>query len=341
MSARRWLRSPEAAVAAVLAVAALAIGTANPAFWGWGNLFGLLRSASVSGIMALGVLVVLIAGGIDVSFPAFAAAAMYLSVRAAADWGWPGNVGFMFLLAAGIGLLLGLMNALFVHGVRLVPLIVTLGTGAVVRGFLLGVVGTSVVNVGRMPPETVAFGRLSLLQWDAGEGRVQLSAAVLVWAAAAALVHLLLRFTVPGRGLYALGGDAEAAKRVGFDVRGLTVLAYGLAGALAGVAGLLHACLAWQASPREFIGLELDVLAAVVLGGASIFGGRGSVPGTVLGVLLLVLVNNSLILLGVPTTWQRVVVGAILVGAAAATALRERGRRPAPSITTPSITAGT
>ncbi len=337
---RLGLRSPEAGVAAVLVVAALAIGTANPAFWGWGNLFGLLRSASVSGTMALGVLVVLIAGGIDVSFPAFAAAAMYLSVRAAADWGWPGNIGFMFLLAAGIGLLLGLANALFVHGVRLVPLIVTLGTGAVVRGFLLGVVGTSVVNVGRMPPETVAFGRLSLLQWDAGEGRVQLSVAVLVWAAAAALVHLLLRFTVPGRGLYALGGDAEAAKRVGFDVRGLTVLAYGLAGALAGVAGLLHACLAWQASPREFIGLELDVLAAVVLGGASIFGGRGSVPGTVLGVLLLVLVNNSLILLGVPTTWQRVVVGAILVGAAAATALRERGLRPAPSITAPSMTTG-
>ncbi len=336
----RWLRSPEAAVAAVLVVAALAIGAANPAFWGWGNLFGLLRSASVQGIMALGVLVVLIAGGIDVSFPAFAAAAMYLSVRAAADWGWPGNVGFMLLLAAGIGLLLGLANAVFVHAVRLVPLIVTLGTGAVVRGFLLGVVGTSVVNVGRMPPDAVAFGRLSLVGWDTEAGRVELSVAVLVWAVAAALVHLLLRFTVPGRGLYALGGDAEAAKRVGFDVRGLTVLAYGLAGALAGVAGLLHACLAWQASPREFIGLELDVLAAVVLGGASIFGGRGSVPGTVLGVLLLVLVNNSLILLGVPTTWQRVVVGAILVGAAAATALRERGRRPAPSITTPSITAG-
>jgi len=195
------------------------------------------------------------------------------------------------------------------------------------------VVGTSVVNVGRMPPDAVAFGRLALVGWEANEGRVQLSVVVLVWAAAALGVHLLLRLTVLGRGLYALGGDAEAAKRVGFDVRGLTTLAYGLAGALAGVAGMLHACVAWQASPREFIGLELDVLAAVVLGGASIFGGRGSVPGTVLGVLLLVLVNNSLILLGVPTTWQRVVVGAILVGAAGVTAMRERGRRPTASIT--------
>ncbi len=330
----RILRTPEAALAAVLVMAALLIGAANPAFWGWGNLFGLLRSASVTGIMALGVLLVLVAGGIDVSFPAFAAAAMYLSVRAVADWGWPGGAAAMFLVAVGIGLLLGAVNALFVHSVRLVPLIVTLGTGAVVRGFLLGVVGTSVVNVGRMPPEAIAFGRLALIRWEAADGnQIQLSIAVLVWAAAAVLVHVLLRVTVPGRGLYALGGDAEAAKRVGFDVRGLTYLAYGLAGALAGVAGMLHACLAWQASPREFIGLELDVLAAVVLGGASIFGGRGTVPGTVLGVLLLVLVNNSLILLGVPTTWQRVVVGAILVGAAGVTAMRERGRRPATSIT--------
>ena len=329
----RILRTPEAALATVLVVAGLLIGTANPAFWGWGNLFGLLRSASVTGIMALGVLLVLVAGGIDVSFPAFAAAAMYLSVRAVADWGWPGGAAPMFLLAAGIGLLLGAANALFVHSVRLVPLIVTLGTGAVVRGFLLGVVGTSVVNVGRMPPEAIAFGRLTLIGWKADGNQIQLSVAVLVWAAAAVLVHLLLRMTVWGRALYALGGDAEAAKRVGFDVRGLTYLAYGLAGALAGVAGMLHACLAWQASPREFIGLELDVLAAVVLGGASIFGGRGSVLGTVLGVLLLVLVNNSLILLGVPTTWQRVVVGAILVGAAGVTAMRERGRRPAASVT--------
>ena len=330
---RAWVRTPEAAVAVVLVVTALLIGTANPAFWGWGNLFGLLRSASVTGIMALGVLLVLVAGGIDVSFPAFAAAAMYLAVRAAVDWGWPGGAGALFLMAAGIGLLLGAANAWFVHTLRLVPLIVTLGTGAVVRGFLLGVVGTSVVNVGRMPPDAVAFGRVALLEWTTDAGRVQLSVAVLVWALAAAAVHVLLRYTVPGRGLYALGGDAEAAKRVGFDVRGLTYLAYGLAGALAGVAGMLHGCLAWQASPREFIGLELDVLAAVVLGGASIFGGRGSVLGTVLGVLLLVLVNNSLILLGVPTTWQRVVVGTILVGAAAVTALRERARRAGPSIT--------
>lgn len=323
------LRRPEAAIALVLVLVALAIGTANPAFWDPANLFGLMRANIVVGIMALGVLVVLVSGGIDVSFPAFAAAAMYLTVRAMVDWGF-GGVILPFATAALVGLLFGAVNAFFVHTVRMVPLIVTLGTGAVVRGFLLGFIGTSVVNVGQMPPALVEFGRASLLDWTAADGsRVSLSAAILVYLGLALAVHLLLSRTLPGRGLYALGGDAEAAKRVGFDVRGLTYLAYGLAGALAGIAGLLHACLAWQASPREFIGLELDVLAAVVLGGASIFGGRGSVLGTMLGVCLLVLINNSLILLGVPTTWQRVAVGVVLIAATAAIALRERRARTA------------
>lgn len=324
MTATRLLASPEAAIALVLAAVAAAIGAANPAFWEPANLFGLLRGNIVAGVMALGVLVVLVSGGIDVSFPAFAAAAMYLTVLAMGDWGF-GGVLPPFLLAAAIGLAFGAVNAFFVHSLRMVPLIVTLGTGAVVRGFLLGFVGTSVVNVGQMPPDLVAFGRLNLVDWTAPDGsRVALPAAVLVYLGLALAVHALLSRTMAGRGLYALGGDAEAAKRVGFDVRALTYLAYGAAGALAGTAGLLHASLSWQASPREFIGLELDVLAAVVLGGASIFGGRGSVLGTVLGVFLLVLINNSLILLGVPTTWQRVAVGAVLIAATAAIVWRER-----------------
>jgi simple sugar transport system permease protein len=323
----RLTRSPEAAIAAVLAIVMLGIGLANPAFWDASNLFGLLRANIVVGIMALGVLVVLVSGGIDVSFPAFAAAAMYLTVQAMLAWGFGGLV-LPFLMAAAIGLAFGAVNAFFVHTVRMVPLIVTLGTGAVVRGFLLGFVGTSVVNVGQMPPGLVGLGRASLVDWTAADGsRVALPAALLVYLALALLVHLLLSRTVAGRGLYAFGGDAEAAKRVGFDVRGLTYLAYGLAGALAGIAGLLHAALAWQASPREFIGMELDVLAAVVLGGASIFGGRGSVLGTLLGTFLLVLINNSLILLGVPTTWQRVAVGVVLIAATAAIVLRERRAR--------------
>ena len=96
------------------------------------------------------------------------------------------------------------------------------------------------------------------------------------------------------------------------------------AGALAGFAGLLHSSMIWMANPRDFVGWELDVIAAVVLGGASIFGGRGSVLGTMLGVFILVMIKNSLILMGIDTTWQRVVVGLMLIAAVALTALRDR-----------------
>lgn len=317
---------PEFMVGAVLLAAVLLIGTVNPVFWQPANLFSLLRASVISGILALAVLMVMLSGGIDVSFPAFAIAAMYLTVKAMIAWGFDGVV-LPFLMATGIGLLLGLVNAVFVHYLRMIPLIVTLGTGTAVRGFILGVVGTSQINIDQMPPLLIGFARGEFLHVTQADGsQAGLSSMVLVYAGIALLVHLMLRHTMIGRGIYALGGGEEAARRVGFNTRRITFFIYGLAGALAGFAGLLHGAMIWTANPRDMVGLELDVIAAVVLGGASIFGGRGSVAGTVLGVLTLVVITNSLIILGVDTTWQRVVVGLIVIAATAATAWRDRRR---------------
>lgn len=319
-------RHPEFMVGAVLIAAVLLIGTVNPVFWQPANLFSLLRASVISGILALAVLMVMLSGGIDVSFPAFAIAAMYLTVKAMIAWGFDGVV-LPFLMATGIGLLLGLVNAVFVHYLRMIPLIVTLGTGTAVRGFILGVVGTSQINIDQMPPLLIGFARGEFLHVTQADGsQAGLSSMVLVYAGIALLVHLMLRHTMIGRGIYALGGGEEAARRVGFNTRRITFFIYGLAGALAGFAGLLHGAMIWTANPRDMVGLELDVIAAVVLGGASIFGGRGSVAGTVLGVLTLVVITNSLIILGVDTTWQRVVVGLIVIAATAATAWRDRRR---------------
>ncbi|PZP41006.1 MAG: ABC transporter permease [Azospirillum brasilense] len=319
-------RHPEFMVGAVLLAAVLLIGTVNPVFWQPANLFSLLRASVISGILALAVLMVMLSGGIDVSFPAFAIAAMYLTVKAMIAWGFDGVV-LPFLMATGIGLLLGLVNAVFVHYLRMIPLIVTLGTGTAVRGFILGVVGTSQINIDQMPPLLIGFARGEFLHVTQADGsQAGLSSMLLVYAGIALLVHLMFRHTMIGRGIYALGGGEEAARRVGFNTRRITFFIYGLAGALAGFAGLLHGAMIWTANPRDMVGLELDVIAAVVLGGASIFGGRGSVAGTVLGVLTLVVITNSLIILGVDTTWQRVVVGLIVIAATAATAWRDRRR---------------
>ncbi|MGI4956585.1 MAG: ABC transporter permease, partial [Janthinobacterium lividum] len=178
-----------------------------------------------------------------------------------------------------------------------------------------------------MPPSLIAFGRTEIVHMTQGNGEpVGLSAMVLVYLALAFGVHMMLRYTLIGRSIYALGGGEEAARRAGFSVRGTTFFIYGLAGALAGFAGLLHGSMIWIANPHDMVGMEIDVIAAVVLGGVSIFGGRGSVVGTMLGVFTLVMLTNSLIIMHVDTTWQRIVVGLVVIVAAGATSWRDRRR---------------
>ncbi|KAA0578446.1 ABC transporter permease [Azospirillum sp. B21] len=320
------LRRSETVIAGILLLAMVLIGTINPAFWQLDNLFSLMRSNVIIGIMALGVLLVLISGGIDVSFPAFAVAAMYLTIKGMLALGYNGVV--LPLLAATImGLLFGAVNGFFVYKFRMIPLIVTLGTSAMVRGFLLGVVGTSMININKMPTALIDFARTDVISVTKADGTTYgLTAMVLIYVGLAVAMHLVLRYTMIGRSAYALGGDPEAARRAGFDLRKTIFFIYCVAGALAGFAGLLHSGMIWLANPRDFVGLELDVIAAVVLGGASIFGGRGSVLGTMLGVFMLVMVKNSLIIMRVDTTWQLVVVGSIVIVATALSAWRDRRR---------------
>jgi simple sugar transport system permease protein len=326
MTAPALLRRSETVIFLVILAAMLGIGLVNPAFWQLGNLFSLLRANIVTGIMALGVLTVMISGGIDVSFPAFAMMAMYVTLLWMLASGYTG-VALPFAMAAAIGLALGALNAFFVHSVRMIPLIVTLGTGALVRGFPLGFIGTSNINIDRMPPQLIDFAKSELFATSGPDGaHIGLTAMLLIYLGFALLVHLLLRQTMIGRAVFAIGGDKEAARRVGFNVRRTTYFVYCLAGALAGFTGLLHVSMIWLANPHDLAGMELDVIAAVVLGGASIFGGRGSVLGTMLGVFMLVMVNNSLIIMHISTTWQRVVVGAIVIAATAITSWRDRKR---------------
>ncbi len=320
------LRRSETVIAGILLLAMVLIGTINPAFWQLDNLFSLMRSNVIIGIMAMGVLLVLISGGIDVSFPAFAVAAMYLTIKGMLALGYNGVV--LPLLAATImGLLFGAVNGFFVYKFRMIPLIVTLGTSAMVRGFLLGVVGTSMININKMPTALIDFARTDVVSVTKADGTTYgLTAMVLIYAGLALAMHLVLRHTMIGRSAYALGGDPEAARRAGFDLRKTIFFVYCVAGALAGFAGLLHSGMIWLANPRDFVGLELDVIAAVVLGGASIFGGRGSVLGTMLGVFMLVMVKNSLIIMKVDTTWQLVAVGTIVIVATTLSAWRDRRR---------------
>jgi simple sugar transport system permease protein len=123
----------------------------------------------------------------------------------------------------------------------------------------------------------------------------------------------LLHKTLLGRQIYAIGGSTESARRIGINVRGVQIFVYAYVGGLSGLAGIVHASLARVANPFDLVGLELSVIAAAVLGGARLTGGYGTITGTLLGIALIVLVSNSLILLGIPSTWQSVVIGGLIL----------------------------
>ncbi|MGE5139699.1 MAG: ABC transporter permease, partial [Rudaea sp.] len=291
---------------------ALLIGFVNPVFFSLRNLFDLLRSATVAGIFSVGVLIVIVSGGIDVSFTAIAAFALYLTTKVILGLGINPPVIVEFALAAVIGLGLGLFNAIFISGFRLPTLIVTLGTQSLFRGFLLFVIGAKLIR--DIPDAMTDFARTNLLVIREPDGSLaQLPFAFLILVAAAILTYWLLKYTMLGRGIYAIGGAPEAAERAGFNIPRIQFFIYGFVGFLSGIAGMTYACMNRQANPFDIVGTELDVIAAVVLGGANLMGGRGSVVGTLLGIFLVVMLNNSLILLGVPTVWQRVVIGLVII----------------------------
>lgn len=301
----------EGVLALVLLVLIIAMALISPSFFTVGTLFSILRSAIVPMVFALGVLIVIISGGIDVSFAAIAIFAGYTVVRVSEVGGFdPGLIG-VFVIACIMGALLGLVNGAVIARFRLSTLIVTLGTQGIFRGILVAYIGSR--YIADLPGSMSAVSTSNLITIQTDSTNAFLHVLVVPVILLCVLVAWLLKSTMFGRGIYAIGGDLEAARRAGFAVTRIQIALYVLAGVLAAFAGVLHVILGRNANPQALVGTELDIIAAVVLGGASIFGGRGSVLGTVLGVLLVQLINNSLILVGVPTAWQRTAVGVLLI----------------------------
>ena len=310
----------EGVLAALILLLAIAVGVVAPSFWSAATAVNLLASAAATIAFALGALLVLISGGIDVSFMAIGIFAAYATLRAASGAGWlSANVWLPFVVATLVGVLLGLVNAGAIAGL-------TLGTQGVIRGILITFVGSRVISD---LPGSVADLSTSYLVVVGGKVQTPLTILVVPLAILAVLVALLLNRTMLGRSVYAIGSDLESARRIGIPVAQTQVVVYAIAGGLAAIGGLCHVILVREADPFALVGGELDVIAAVVLGGASIFGGKGSVTGTVLGVLLISLINNSLILLGVPGSWQRTAVGLLLLIGVSVQGLQvARRRRP-------------
>ncbi|MCW2740659.1 MAG: transporter permease [Blastococcus sp.] len=320
-------RNNEGVLALIILVLVLVMSLVNGDFFTVSTLFSILRNSLVEMVFALGVLIVIISGGIDVSFPVIGIFAGYTTVVLARSGDFDPGVAGAFVIAVVVGSLLGLINGGLIARFKLPTLIVTLGTQGIFRGVLLAYVGSK--YIAELPQSLTGLSTADLITHQNGATTSRLHVFIVPVVLLCLAVHWLLRRTMFGRGVYALGGDSESARRAGFPVVRLQVMIYVLVGLLAGIAGAMHVILSRNANPYELAGTELDIIAAVVLGGASILGGRGSVLGAVLGVVLIALIKNSLILMGVPGTWQRTAVGVLLVVGVSIQALgaRRRARR--------------
>lgn len=321
-------KRPEFVTLVLLMAICIAVTIANPAFLQPSTLIDIGRASVVTGLFALGVFVILAAGGIDVSFTAIAALTMYSITLLVQKYAPDLSIVVVFAIAIAGGVFLGVVNGFLVYTLRVPSLIVTIGTQYFFRGGLLAFIGTTWIM--ELPGEMATFGRLALLEFETANGAiVSLPVYFLILPVVAVLTWWIMRRTLMGRAIFSLGGNPEVTARLGYNVKIVHLFVFGYAGALAGLAGIVHITANRLANPFDLVGTEISVIAAVVLGGARITGGTGSVIGTMLGVLLVVVVDNVLVMVGIPSTWQRVFVGAFILLAAAFFVTRQRKFKPA------------
>ncbi|WP_308250013.1 ABC transporter permease [Sphaerisporangium fuscum] len=308
---RAWLG--ENGSLAALVVLAIALTLLSGDFLTVTNLLNVGVQAAVTAILAFGSTFVIITGGIDLSVGAVAALSAIVLAWTATDSGLPWPVAT--LIALVVGLACGLVNAALIAYGKLPPFIATLAMLGVARGLALVVSQGSPIA---MPDAVSHLG-------DTIGG--YLPVPVLVMALMGVITAVVLNRTYAGRAMYALGGNEEAARLSGIKVNRQKLVTYALSGAFAAVAGVVLASRLASAQPQAASGYELDAIAAVVIGGASLSGGKGRAFGTLVGALILAVLRNGLNLLSVSAFWQQVVIGVVIALAVLLDTLRRRGSR--------------
>ncbi len=299
----------EAKLFVVLLALCLFLSLASDSFLTLVNITALLNNNAVNVIWAVGLLVVLIAGGIDISFAVAASVVQVLAYHVFAGIGG-GSWLIGFLVAGGLGIGLGLINAWLIHQFRIISIVVTIATFNAFFGLLM------FFTSGRFLYDLPFWWSHRVILWEheTADGTwAELILPVLVMGLAMAATWALIRHTTTGRQLYAFGDNPEGARRAGINIALMQTIAFGWCGMMAGIGGLMQTHIVKEVVPNALIGRELDVLAAVVLGGARLGGGRGSVLGCFLGVLLVAITQNGLNLLGVSPYAFKMVVGVIIL----------------------------
>lgn len=326
MNFKRLTKKTEFYIALILIALCLLVQVRSGQFFTPNNIVDLLRSMIIPTMFCIGEMMVLISGGVDCSFPAIASLAMYF-VCTKLDGAFENPIPY-FIVAMLLGLAMGALNGFIVAKYKFPAMIVTLGTSSIFIGIMQGLLGSSEY------PLTYALyslgGKKIYTGVNAQTGfSSDLPVHFIFMIIIVILGWFILNKTMLGRGIYAVGGDETAAARAGFNVFGTRMFIFCFSGACAGFIGVTRASMMLACNPNNMIGMEMDVIAACVLGGVSLVGGKGSVLGAVLGTALMTLVSNSLILLGVPTVWSRVFTGLIIIAGTGVTAIQEKRRENA------------
>lgn len=264
------------------------------------NIIDVAKGNVVLGIMALGMLPVIISGGIDLSVSSTIALCAVIAGKFMVRFN--GNLFSVILICVLMGAMIGFINGIIIAKLKIPPIVATLGTMSIILGcVMLYTNGDWITN---LPEWFKSFGSYKL---------VDLPIQILFFIVACVVTWITLRYTLIGRGIYAIGGSQSSAMRVGYNIDKIQIFIYMFCGIMSGLASVVHTSIVQQVDPNTFTGIELNVIAAVVIGGASTMGGSGTVFGTVLGVILMSILKNGLVLAKIPTFWQKIVMGLIIV----------------------------
>jgi len=276
------------------------------------NITTILLSTAVIGILALGTTFVIITGGIDLSIGTGMTLCSVLTALAMTDWGLPLPVALVVGLLTGA--LLGLVNGLAVSFLHLPPFIATLGTMLICQGLALVISGVRPIYTSSVTDfRYIALGALI----------PGMPNAVLILFALAIVAWFILSKTILGRYNYAIGSNEEATRLSGIDTRKWKIAIYTLAGLFTGAAGIVIASRLNSAQPQLGSGYELQAIAAVIIGGTSLLGGRGTILGTLIGALIMSVLINGLRIMSIQSEWQNVVVGVVIIIAVWADTVRQ------------------
>lgn len=308
---RSLIGQREASVALMILLLFVYLGFRNEFFLTPRNLLNVGRQASVVAIVALGEALVIISRGLDLSV----GSTLGLAAVASAYVGqWSGDQSLALLAGLGVGALVGVINGSLVTRININPFIATLGTLSVARGLALLITGGIPIPFSGGIPEFLGAGRIYTVP-----------ASLILMVVLAIIFHIFASRTRTGRNIYAIGDSPTAARLAGVNVEGSRLLVYVLCGLLAGLGGIILSGNLASANPDLGRGYELDVIAAVILGGTALSGGRGSILGVVLGALLMALLGNAFVLLGISAHWQVVSKGLVIIFAVGIDGIR-RGR---------------